>query len=340
MLLIAGTGVIAWWLLPAGETPGHERDMLAALGYVMNWNLILGEQSYFDPTLRPPLLQHLWSLAIEEQFYLIWPLLFIAWMRLMGLRGLLAFALIGAAASSVLMALMYTPGMDPARVYFGTDTRASELLLGAALAIVWPPGSIPAAQSRRVGGLLDIGGLGALVGLGYAFAQLFAQDPRLYQGGFALVSVATAVVIAVVAHPQARLLPFLLGSAPMRWIGMRSYSLYLWHWPIFQITRPGMDVSLSGWQLFAVRIGITILLAELSYRFVEQPVRRGALNRIWRSLRNRPAAPAQPEHTPVPELVLVKHVPAPQPTPFKPTHPSAVREQGGRIDGLVSGSGD
>jgi peptidoglycan/LPS O-acetylase OafA/YrhL len=246
LLLIAGTGVIAWWWLPAGETPGQGRDMLAALGYVMNWNLILGEQSYFDPTLRPPLLQHLWSLAIEEQFYLIWPLLVIASIRLMGLRGLLLFSLAGAVASSLLMMMLYTPGADPSRVYFGTDTRASGLLLGAALAIVWTPGRVPAAQNRRVGGLLDLFGLGALLGLGYAFVNLFAQDPRLYQGGFALVALATAIVIAAVAHPQTRVLPALLGSAPLRWIGTRSYSLYLWHWPIFQITRPGMDVSLGG----------------------------------------------------------------------------------------------
>lgn len=340
MLLIAGTGAIAWFWLPPGETPGQSRDMLAAFGYVMNWNLILGEQSYFDPTLRPPLLQHLWSLAIEEQFYLIWPLLVIAWIRLMGLRGLLLFSILGAVGSSLLMALMYTPGTDPSRVYFGTDTRASGLLLGAALAIVWTPGSVPAAQSRRVGGLLDVLGLGALLGLGYAFVNLFAQDPRLYQGGFALVALATAIVIAAVAHPQARLLPAMLGFAPLRWIGTRSYSLYLWHWPIFQITRPGMDVSLGGWQLFALRIGVTLLLAELSYRFVEQPVRQGALNRLWGSLRNRRPAPAQPEHAPLPELALVNHVQAPQATHFRPTHPSAVREQGARIDGLVSGSGD
>jgi peptidoglycan/LPS O-acetylase OafA/YrhL len=339
LVLIAGSGVIAWLILPSGETPDQGRDMLAALGYMMNWNLILGEQSYFDPTLRPPLLQHLWSLAIEEQFYLAWPLLVIAWIRLMGLRGLLLFSVISAFASWLLMAAMYTPGTDPSRVYFGTDTRAGGLLLGAALAIVWTPGSVPAAQNRRLGGLLDLLGIGALIGLGYAFINLFAQDPRLYQGGFMLVGLATALVIMAIAHPQARIVPGLLGFAPLRWIGTRSYSLYLWHWPIFQITRPGMDVNLGGWQLFALRFGITLVLAELSYRFVEQPVRQGALNRLWNTLRNRRTTP-QPEQVPVPELALVTHTPARKPLHFEPTHPSAVRERDRQIDGLVTGSGD
>jgi peptidoglycan/LPS O-acetylase OafA/YrhL len=134
-LLLGGVLVFAYWLLP-GETTALPGDTLAALGYVMNWRLIASGQSYFDPMARPPLLQHLWSLAVEEQFYLLWPLLFLAGMRLLGVRRLAVLLLAAAVGSAVLMALLYEPGADPSRVYYGTDTRAGGLLLGAALALV------------------------------------------------------------------------------------------------------------------------------------------------------------------------------------------------------------
>jgi peptidoglycan/LPS O-acetylase OafA/YrhL len=272
-------------LVLPNEADGLTGDTLASLGYVMNWHLILGSTSYFDPFARPPLLQHVWSLAIEEQFYLLWPLLFIAGMRVLRRVGLLVAVLATALGSTMLMVWLYTPGVDPSRVYYGTDTRATALLLGAALALVWLPGAIPASQSRRVGQALDVAGMAALAGLVASFLFIHDYQPWLYQGGFAAVSLATVVTIAAVAHPQARVLPGLLGVQPLRWLGQRSYGIYLWHWPVFMVTRPYADVPFDGWQLFVVRLAIVLILTEMSYRLVEMPIRSGALAHGWQPLR-------------------------------------------------------
>ncbi|MEN9936172.1 MAG: hypothetical protein RLZZ387_2751 [Chloroflexota bacterium] len=295
-LLLAGTLVLTAALLP-GElvTLGH--DTLAAVTYVTNWYLIAGEQSYFDAIERPPLLQHLWSLAIEEQFYVIWPLVCAVGLRFLRRRGLLALTLLAAAGSAWLMAALYDPGADPSRIYYGTDTRASALLLGAALAMVWVPGRVPAAGSRRVGALLDAVGGVALLGIVAAYAMLHEQHPLLYRGGLLLVALGTALVIAASTHPAARAIPWLLERQPLRWIGLRSYGIYLWHWPVMMLTRPGVDVPYDGWLLQAGRIGLACMLAALSYAFVEQPIRRGALERVWRTLKERHAASAGARQT-------------------------------------------
>src|SRR5215216_1043770 len=141
-ITLAGTLALTAILLP-DELAGLTRDALAAIGYATNWYLVAGQRSYFDAALRPSLLQHLWSLAIEEQFYVVWPLLFAAGMRFLRARGLLALTLLAAIASGALMAALYDPGADPSRIYYATDTRAAALLLGAALALVWAPGRTP-----------------------------------------------------------------------------------------------------------------------------------------------------------------------------------------------------
>lgn len=303
-------------LLLRSESSGLGGDTLAALGYVMNWHLIFSDRPYFDPTLRPPLLQHLWSLAIEEQFYLLWPLLCALGMRYLRSTGLLVVLLAGAAGSVGLMTALYDPGADPSRVYYGTDTRAAALMLGSALAVVWTPGSAPAAGSRGVGLALDFAGLLALGGLLVAFASMYEFHPQLYRGGFALVAVGTAVLIAAVAHPGARLVAAVMAWAPLRWIGLRSYGIYLWHWPVFQVTRPYQDLPLEGWALLALRLTIVVVLAELSFRLVEMPVRRGALGRAWNRLRaGRPEA-AQPAAPTTPAEAKRPRAPA-IPAPYK-----------------------
>lgn len=292
--LLGGTLLFAALALPA-EFAAMLDDTLAAIAYVMNWQLIWSGQSYFDPLARPPLLQHLWSLAVEEQFYLLWPLLFAAGMRWLRPRGLLIATLAVAAASAVWMALLYQPDSDPSRVYYGTDTRATGLLLGAALAMVWAPGHVPAAGRRSVGLVLDGAGLLALGALFASFIWLDEYQPLLYQGGFAAIALATAVTIMAVTHPQARL-GRLLGLAPLRWLGLRSYGIYLWHWPVFMVTRPYLDVPLEGWTLFWLRLVIVLGLAELSYRLVELPVRRHALDRLLRTIWAARLAPQPGAH--------------------------------------------
>jgi len=306
-LVAVATLAYAVVFLP-GEVAGLRGDALSAFGYVTNWYLIFGNESYFEAMGRPSLLRHLWSLAVEEQFYLLWPPVVAVGISLGArrwrLRRLMFVSLAVAGGSALLMAALYAPDIDPSRIYYGTDTRATGLLFGAALAFVWRPGertsreacarqarrgAPPAGRFRRRWGwirpaLLDIVGLAALAGLVAFCLSLDEFQPLLYRGGFAAVGLTTAVLVAVVAHPQARVGTLLLGWRPLRWIGERSYGLYLWHWPVFMVTRPGLDVPLDGAKLLALRLAVTVLLAHLSYHYVEQPVRHGALGRAWRTL--------------------------------------------------------
>ncbi|MEE8346734.1 MAG: acyltransferase family protein [Dehalococcoidia bacterium] len=270
-------------ILVPGEVASLRVDALAAAGYMTNWYLIFDHQPYFESFGRPSLLRHLWSLAVEEQYYIVWPLLIAGGLKLLRPRFTLAATLAGAAASAALMAALYHPDGDNSRIFYGTDTRATGLLIGSALAFVWVPGRLPALAGRaRVWGLEAVGCF-AIASLIVLHLWLNESRPFLYQGGFALVGVATALAIAVIVHPQARL-GRLFGSAPLRWVGLRSYSIYLWQWPVIMLTRPHLDVPIDGLPLLAVRFGLTFALAEVSYRLVEMPIRGGALGRAWRSL--------------------------------------------------------
>ena len=291
-----------------GEVARLRGDVLAAFGYVTNWYLLFGHVSYFEAVGRPSLLQHLWSLAVEEQFYLLWPpvlalVLAIGASRLRRRRAL-TVALAGAVASAVAMALLYAPGVDPSRIYYGTDTRSTGLLCGAAVAFLWLPDDkyrpsetrhhrlelATRGRFRRRWGwtaplLLDVVGFAALGALVWFCLNLGEFRPLLYEGGFALVALATVATIMAVVHPYSFMGARVLGSAPLRWIGVRSYGIYLWHWPVFMVTRPDLDVPIEGLPLLALRLSVTVLLADLSYRFVETPIRRGALGCAWRTLR-------------------------------------------------------
>ena len=287
-LLLVAVLTYAVLLLPA-EVARLRGDALAAFAYVTNWYLIFAQRSYFEVSGRPSLLQHLWSLAVEEQFYLAWPIMLAFGLRRWSQRRVLSGTLAGALAATALMAALYRPGVDPSRVYYGTDTRAAGFLIGAVLALGWRPGQLPVLDRLELR-LLNLLGSVGLVSLAWFVAQTNPFEPTLYHGGFAWVALLTAAVIAAVAHPQARGLSQVLGAPPLRWAGLRSYSIYLWHWPIYMITRPQLDLALNGLPLLALRLGLTAMLAELSFRFVEQPVRHGALARLWQQARTASGA--------------------------------------------------
>ena len=276
------------------EVAGLRGDALAAFAYVTNWYLIFGHKSYFVAVGRPSLLQHLWSLAVEEQFYLLWPPLLLLGLRYVRRARLQAIVLAGAVISALLMALLYRPEIDPSRIYYGTDTRAAGLLFGAALAFVWVPSRLARPTTGVPRGLdtlgltpllLDGAGIVALAALVGYFLQFDQYAAYVYRGGFALVALTTIVVIAVVVHPRARIGAALLGRQPLKWIGLRSYSIYLWHWPVYMVTRPQLDVPLHNLPLLVLRFALTAALAEFSYRCIETPIRSGALGRVWRALR-------------------------------------------------------
>ncbi len=264
-----------------GEVADMRGQVAASLTYVTNWYLILAHQSYFETVGRPSLLRHLWSLAVEEQFYLVFPPLLLVLLRWLKPRYVFFMLIAGAVASAVAMAALFQPDVDPSRLYYGSDTRASALLLGAALAFVWTPWQTGA---RSIGKKwLDAFGLAAMGSILLACIYLDEFEPFVYQGGLALVALATAIVIAAAATSGTRL-SRLLGTEPLTWIGTRSYGIYLWHWVIFDLTRPNLDVPFDGPFLFGLQIAASLAIAEVSYRWIETPIRSGALGRAWQAL--------------------------------------------------------
>lgn len=264
-------------------------DIVASSFYVTNWWNILSDQSYFEAMGRPPMLQHLWSLGLEEQFYLIWPAVLLFVFRRKGRDGVRKIALIGAFASTAWMLILsFTMGMptdqDPSRLYFGSDTHAMTILAGAALATVWRPRALPRRLAPGPTAALSAIGVAAFAVMFWCFIAVDETSPFLYRGGFAVFAGISVVAIAIATHPAIAAAK-ILGNKPMVYLGKRSYGLYLWHWPIFLVLRPGIDIGWTGLPAFALQFALTLAAAELSYRYVEMPIRRGALGHIWRQLR-------------------------------------------------------
>ncbi len=283
-LLVMLFVVVGWaTLFDRVQLTALRSDLVPSIFYVSNWWFIFHHVSYFDRFGPPPILLHLWSLAIEEQYYLIWPFFVLAGLHwLKRRRTLIVLTLAAAAASALEMALLFSPNGDPTRVYDGTDTRAFALLIGAALAFALPRNRtfIPVTNKARL--WLETAGGVALAGIFLMFWLTNQYQAFLYRGGMVLLAVLTALVIAVTVHPGTRM-NAALGWDPLRWIGERSYAIYLWHYPVIVLTTPlNAPPSLMRATL---QIGASIGLAALSWRFVEEPIRHGALERGWRRVR-------------------------------------------------------
>ena len=275
---------VVWVVHLPSEVARIRGDVAAAATYTSNWYLIHGNHSYFIEFTRPSPFAHLWSLAIEEQFYLLWPpVVLLLWRWLRRPRRVAGAILAMAALSSGFLALIFHGG-DPSRIYYGTDTRAAGLLIGAALAILWRPFALGARRWNVKPFVLDATTIGACGVLVWAFMRMDDLSPSTYRPGLLFVSLATAALIATCVHPDARMAR-ILAIKPLRWLGKRSYSVYIWYFPVFVLTRPGVDFNISIGTAFALRVATTLTLAELSYRFIEQPIRHGALGRIAAQLR-------------------------------------------------------
>lgn len=280
--------VVVYRLLLPGDVGELRADALASLAYVQNWHLVIAGVPYGEAFARPSPMLHIWSLGVEGQLYLIWPLLFVGVLAMVARRRAAAFALLLALSSAVVMALLFDPDSN-IRVYYGTDARASGFLVGAALALVYGP----EAWSRRLTGprrtIIDVAGLAALVALLVAFTAASEFDTDLYtHGGFLRTGLLAAVV--VVAAARSGIVGAVLGRGPLIWLGRRSYGIYLYHWPIFVLTRPGIDIPAPAWLVDTGRIVATLLVAELSYRLLETPIRRGAIRTMLARARAGTAA--------------------------------------------------
>ena len=295
LVMLVGVALYGWFLAPPDTLGELRNSAVATLLYVNNWHQAAGGQGYFAALDTPQPLLHTWSLSIEEQFYVVWPLVVLGvlkWSR--SLRTLLVLTLVGAVASAVDMAVVFGNGSGEARAYYGTDTRAQALLVGAALAIAvahplvrrrsGPVRATTLVRSFTLGraaraALVTLGGVGLAVVVGSA-ATVDATSSWIYRGGFTLVALATAAVIASVALLPASPWGRALSLRPVRYVGAISYGLYLYHWPIFVALDHGRT-GLSGWPLFALRVGCSVVVAALSLHFLELPIRRGVL-RNWR----------------------------------------------------------
>ncbi len=286
MLVAVGVWVA---LFDAGQLAPVRRQVIAAALYVSNWSTIAQSGSYFARFAAPLPLDHLWSLAIEEQFYLLWPWLLLAGFRLTRSRRTLAVMTLFLAAVSVLaMGILYHPGYDPTRVYEGTDTRAFELLFGAALAMLWPSvvSSGAVSMARRI--RLDLVGAGGLVVIALLVWRTNPFSAFLYPYGFVLLSLGTVAVVAAVVVPGSRL-GAALSWPVLRWVGVRSYAIYLWQWPIIVLINPSHG-SL-GWVRATIAVSVTLAISSISWTYLEEPIRHGVLERLWRYLRSRRGRP-------------------------------------------------
>ena len=257
----------------------------------MNWWLVFRHTDYFEAIGRPPLLQHTWSLGVEAQFYLLWPLILLLVLRFLGKNKIPGTALLIACFSglSLLILSLRVDSANAAQVshvYFGTDTHSIGLFLGAALAVKWVPQNLSEEVNKKAQDFVDGIGIFGFLGILAAFLFINESDPTLYKLAFPLAGIFGCAIITSVVHPASRFAP-ILSSRFMVWVGERSYAIYLWHWIIFQITRPAFDLDGSPWALFTLRILIVFALSDISLRLVELPIRTGAVEYWFKGMKYR-----------------------------------------------------
>ena len=288
-MIVTTTVVVGLWAPDTmrrflGDTP-------FALFGGMNWWLVFRQTDYFEAIGRPPLLQHTWSLGVEAQFYLVWPLILLLVLRYFGKNKIPGAALLIAAFSGIALLVVSlqidaASGSQVSHVYFGTDTHSIGLFLGAALAVRWIPQNLQETVSRKAQDFIDGIGVFGFLGIIAAFLFIDETDPTLYKLAFPLAGIFGCAIITSVVHPASRFAP-ILSSKPFIWIGERSYAIYLWHWVVFQVTRPNFDLEGSDWALIALRILVVFALADISLRLVELPVRTGLIDYWFKGMKYR-----------------------------------------------------
>lgn len=298
VVLLAGA-LYAAFVASEAELPAIRRDGITGLFYVANWAQITAKAAYFDQYGVPSIFRHLWSLAIEEQFYLVWPLIAGGVLRFarQPVRALGAVSAAGAVASMSAAIWMYVPSTPVERLYFGTDTRAGAILVGAFVACLSelaagrsvPSGAASRSAANGAGAATVAGKSAGVVRTFVAVLSLAAliscwfwlagTDPQLWRGGLATCGILAGVLIGIAGSPRAGRLGSMLSVRPLAWFGTVSYGLYLWHWPV-RVVLDESRVGLRGPGLFAVRFVISVALATVSFYAIEQPVRRGV--GLWR----------------------------------------------------------
>ena len=268
-------------------------DLPYALTGTINWLLVARNQDYFETIGRPPLLQHTWSLAVELQFYLIWPIILLTVLKYFGKKNIARIALIIAMISGttlffVSLQLDQANAKQISHIYFGTDTHSLGLFLGAALAVSWIPQNLSANIEKRAQDVIDAIGVVGLLGLISVFLFIDQSNASLYRIAFPLAGIFGCLVIISLVHPASRFAP-LISTAPFRWVGQRSYGIYIWHWVIFQVTRPSVDLSGQTWALYLARVLLVLALADISLRWVEIPFRQGVVQNWFRGMKYRSA---------------------------------------------------
>ena len=288
--------IIVTSLLILAFAPDGVHRFVEDLPYVLtgtnNWHLVALHQDYFQINGRPPLLQHTWSLAVEIQFYLVWPIiLYFIWKRF-GKRNIAPIALLIAVGSGVALfvnslRLDHATASRISHVYFGTDTHSLGLFIGSALAVSWVPANLSAVITQRAQDFIDGIGLIGLLGLVGTFLYISESNATLYRIAFPLAALFGSMTIASLVHPASRVAPLFV-SKPVLWLGQRSYGIYLWHWVIFQMTRPSIDLAASS--LLALNIArflLVLVAADISLRYFELPFRRGVIENWLRGIKYR-----------------------------------------------------